>query len=541
MRLDVFAVHHAGDCGDIEARLFGYILEHHRLELGVIAVQEVVVLEVEYGLHGALEGVLPLLQGLYEPFGRVYLLADESGRFLLGTVSGALCFGHHVGVFPVHAELGDIEARHSKGYLTVVFLQNEVRHNLLGLVGIAIVQLPAGGGIETRDAGNGGLQPGFIQAKSAHHLVEMAVGKLLELLVQDAVGILHILRLRAGFQLDQQAFAKVPGADSGRVELLHHLQHRLHLLLGDFHPGTEGEVVHKGLDVASQIPVRIQAADDEGPYLVVPFAEVAITELVHQALGKALMHGEGVILGAGVLSPVVDAGLVGRNLAVVLYLVDGDVFGLIVVLLLFGIGAVVQHRILLELGTYLLLQLLHRQLDELYGLDLERRKTLCLFKFETLFLHTLLCYFLQNFECVHTVCAAVFHRRILEALLHNEGRRELRLDGAQGRQGLGFIAEIPYRHAEIRAAETPVCRHPWIQHLEAVESRLAGSARGLGIVEEDADAIAAHHLAAVGPDAGFHGVAYHSGLAHVHPFGKHVEDGAAFKGGIHRRQRGEDE
>ena len=121
--------------------------------------------------------------------------------------------------------------------------------------------------------------------------------------------------------------------------------------------------------------------------------EVAEAELVEEALGKALLDGEGVVFGALVLAVIVDLEAVGRNRIVRVEFVDGDVLRLVVIVVaaLYGV-VVVKHGILLKLRADALFQFLDRQFDELDGLDLKRRQLLGLFQFESLLDHSFLFY-----------------------------------------------------------------------------------------------------------------------------------------------------
>ena len=158
MRLDVFAVDHARDRRDVESRLLGDVLEDHRLEVRLVAAHEVIVLVCEDLGHGPPEGVLALLERLHEPLGGVELLPHEGRGLLLGALRGALRLEEQVGVFLVDAQLRHGEARHREGQLPVMLLQDEVRHDLLRLVRVGVVHLPAGGGVELDDAGHRPLE-----------------------------------------------------------------------------------------------------------------------------------------------------------------------------------------------------------------------------------------------------------------------------------------------------------------------------------------------------------------------------------------------
>ena len=218
----------------------------------------------------------------------------------------------------------------------------------------------------------------------------MTVRELRELFFQDALRRFHVRSLFFGPELQQQAFAEVPGAHAGRLKFLDYRQNVLNLVLSHLHSRAEGHIVHQGFDVATEVAVGVETADDELPYLLLALAEVTITELLPEALGEAFLYGEGVVFRTGVLAPVVHFETVGRDVAVaVFHGVDGDIAGVLFVFVLgrIRIGVVIQHGIVFKLSTYLLLQFLNRKLDELYGLNLKRGKTLRLLEFQPLFLH----------------------------------------------------------------------------------------------------------------------------------------------------------
>ena len=124
--------------------------------------------------------------------------------------------------------------------------------------------------------------------------------------------------------------------------------------------------------------------------------EIAVSQLLLEALGETLLDGEGVVLRALILAPVVYMEVVGWDVIVLwtvvffegtaallafFHLRDGDVAGFFTTL---G-GGIVNDRVVIENLPHMLLKCLHRHFYELYGLDLERRKLLL-----KLLLHTLL-------------------------------------------------------------------------------------------------------------------------------------------------------
>ena len=111
---------------------------------------------------------------------------------------------------------------------------------------------------------------------------------------------------------------------------------------------------------------------------------MSVPQLLLQALGEALLDGKGVVFRPLVLAPVVHVEVVGGDVvvlgAVVLFqgpaalllgfhLGDGHIPGFVVGT---SLGRVVHHGVVVEHFADVLLQGLHRHLDQLDGLDLER-------------------------------------------------------------------------------------------------------------------------------------------------------------------------
>ena len=400
MGLDPLAVHHPGDGGDVKAGTLGDVLEHHGLQGGFVAVDEVVVLVLDNGPHRAFEGVLALPQGLDEPFGGIQLLLHEKGGILLGTVRGIAAGLQDLRILAVHAEFRDGETGHGQDQFAVFVVQAEVGNDLGGLVVIAVVDLAAGGGIELPDLFQNGLEFVRIQVEPVHQALEMTAFELIEPVPEHPDGIPDGIRLLLVFQLKQETFPQVAGSHTRRFELLHDLEHALHLLRIGFHTGPEGQVVHEGFDVAAQVTVVIQTADDEGGHGTLMVGEVPVAQLLHQALGKALLDGKGIVLRPFVRTPVLDGTVVIRSRVVigigsigifqgtaavlaVLHLGDGHIAGFVRIAA--RGGRIVNDRIVVEHLAHMLLQGLHRHLDQLDGLDLERRKLLLKLLFKSLF------------------------------------------------------------------------------------------------------------------------------------------------------------
>ena len=370
MSLYVLAVDHAGDRRDVEPCLLGDILENHGAQIGLVASLEVIVLVVEYGLHGAAERVLTLFQRLHEPFRGIELLAHESGGLLLGAFGRAFRSQQQVGVFLVHPELGHRDAWHRERKLPVVVLEYEIRYDLLGAVSVGIVGASSRRRIELHDTRHRLLELVLANPHAGDYLLEMFVAEFLEIVADYPSGIHDIPGLPAVPQLEQQTFPEIPRPDTGRLELLDELKHAGDLFRVGLDAGPEGHVVDQRLDVPAKIAVTVERAYDESGDIVLLLREIAAAELIHQALGETRSHRESVVFRSGILPPVVDFQTIGRYVVVILDLVERDLLGLLGLFL--GIGGVVKHRIVLQFGTHALLQLLNRQLDELYRLYLKR-------------------------------------------------------------------------------------------------------------------------------------------------------------------------
>ena len=536
--LDPLAVHHAGDGGDVEAGALGDVLEDHRPQRGFVAVDKIVVLVLDDGAHGALEGVLALAEGLDEPFGGGDLLAHEGGGVLLGAVVGVLAVLHDLGVAAVDPELGDGEAGHGQDQLPVLVVKAEVGDDLLGLVAVAVVDLAAGGRIELPDLVQDGLELVRIQVEAVHELRELPALELVEPVPDDPDGVRHGGRLLLVLQLDEKALPQVARPHPGGLELLDDLEHVLDLLRRGLDAGAEGQVVHQRLDVAAEIAVVVEAADDEGGHGPLVLGEVPVAQLLLEALREALLDGEGVVLGPLVLAPVVDGAVVVRRGVVVvrvgrvgvlhgaatvlavLHFGDGHVAGLV------GLaparGRIVNHRIVIQDLTDMLLQGLHRHLNQLDGLNLERRKLLLQLLFESLF------------DGRHNLF------RVVDVLPEDEGRGIGGLQGVVDLERLVLGLEIPHAHLEVRTVERPVHPDPGIRAGDGPGDRLGLAPRVLPVVEIHPDPVAVHLLGSIGRyiivERGLHRAA----LVHRDARAQHRQHAAAEEGGIHLRGPGID-
>ena len=317
---------------------------------------------------------MALLDGLDEPFGRIELLLDERGGFLLLAGGAAHGFHQDVGVALVDLQLGHGEAGHRHHGLAVLEFDQEIGDDLLDLLGIGVVDLSAGTRVEPHDLGDGFLELIFRDAEFGGDFRVVLFGEFGEVVAQDAGGQFDRFGLLLGFELEQQALAQVAGTDADRVEFLDEVEQFLHFVFVGLDAEAEGNVVGQGFQVAAQVAVVVDHADDELGDLPLALVDLAIAQLGLEALVETLPDGEGIVLGLEVLALVVDVEFVRRRGVAAAVFAERDV------LLLFPFRGIVhdflKDRIFLELLLDTLFQLRCRQFDQLDGLDLQRGEPL---------------------------------------------------------------------------------------------------------------------------------------------------------------------
>ena len=160
-----------------------YVLEDHGFELRLVAVDEIVVLEVDDGLHRRLEGVVALLERLDEPFGGIYPLLDEHGGLLDLGVAGGLGGLQDIRILFLDLDLRHRKTGHRQQEAAVRRqVQHEIGHDLLRLVRVGIVHLPAGRRIELADPFGRRLELVFVDHHAGHDLLEMLGRKVREII-----------------------------------------------------------------------------------------------------------------------------------------------------------------------------------------------------------------------------------------------------------------------------------------------------------------------------------------------------------------------
>ena len=293
----------------------------------------------------------------------------------------------------------------------------------------------------------------------------MLAGEVIEIIGQDLNGILHGRSLLAQFDLKKKAFAKITGSHSGRLKLLDHLKHLQHFFFRCLHIGPERKIIHYTFYASAQIAVIIKASDKERCHSILMFCQISITELLLKTLRKAFLHGKCAVLRTLVLRIIVSPQPVARNRIVIL-IFRQRYFSWSLILFLVTGNILIQNRILFQFLSDPLLQLLHRQLDELDCLNLQRRKFLLLLQFQSLLQHNtttfiqisqvyittdihLIHYRPQNLHGISHHSIISIHHRILDSLLDHKGTWEIPLDTGKKSHSLRLCPEIPHCDLEI--------------------------------------------------------------------------------------------
>ena len=122
------AVGHTADGGNVKAGAFRNVFQDHGPQGSFITGEEELALVFHDGLHSAEQGVLPLLDGINEPFGRVYFLFDEEHRLFLAFVffAAALIIFQHFPVALANAQVGCVFAVKGQFQLTIIIYNEKI-------------------------------------------------------------------------------------------------------------------------------------------------------------------------------------------------------------------------------------------------------------------------------------------------------------------------------------------------------------------------------------------------------------------------------
>ena len=133
------------------------------------------MLVLDDGLHRALQRVVALLESLHKPLCRIQLLLHKRGRLLLLPVRRPLSLDKKLSVLAIHTDFRNIETRHRQFQLSVHNVQHEIRHNLLSLIVVGIINLASRSRVQLDDLSHDGLHLLLAQSKFRDDLLEMPV------------------------------------------------------------------------------------------------------------------------------------------------------------------------------------------------------------------------------------------------------------------------------------------------------------------------------------------------------------------------------
>ena len=188
------AVGHTADSRNIEVCFFCNVFQDHRLEVGLVAGEEEVVLVIHDRGHCRQQCMLALFDSIDEPFGCVDLLFDEKNSFFLTFIffGTTVVLFHHVAVAFADAELGSVAAVEREFEFTAIVEDEKIGdHVAFGLVDLADVS--TGFGVEFDDLLHYGLQFLVVQTKTTLDFFVMLLGKLIEIFLNSEDRCINVL------------------------------------------------------------------------------------------------------------------------------------------------------------------------------------------------------------------------------------------------------------------------------------------------------------------------------------------------------------
>ena len=322
---------------------------------------------------------MPLLDGRNEPLRGVDLVLHELNGLLVLLLHQPVRthhFADHVHIAAVDAHFGNVVGIQREVEPPVLVVENEIRNDIGRGVRAALDVEVAGLGRQMPDLGDriaeivlGNLQP-------RHQFLVVLLDELVEIVGQNLLG----QPPRTGVDrhlrhLQQQAFAQVARADARRLQFVNDSEQALQLSGRRFEAHREGDVIGHGLQVAAQVAVLVDAADQVDRQPHVALRQIAVAQLLDEVFLQRPPLGQidGTLLV--VLRKVVDAALVRRRVVLPEVFVDGNLLGRLLLvlgrtLLLF------QHDIVFDLLFDTLFELHGGQFQQLDHLDLLRRELL---------------------------------------------------------------------------------------------------------------------------------------------------------------------
>lgn len=294
--LHVFAIDGAADRGFVDANDVGDLGHGEGAELGDAVVEEVALGMDDFG-SDVEDGLLALVDAFDEEHAGADFVADVGFDF----GSGAGIF-HELPVMLADVEMGDLVVVDDYDVVVLEFLDDDFGEDVAGGIG---GEAPSGFGLEGSDEFGGLLDVFEGEFEEAGEVVEFSGAEGGEVVADEAGG--EGVGLAESFELDEEAFAEVAGADADGVEILDEFKDGFDL--GGGVAGGEGEFFEGGGEVA----VVVDASDDQFADALFFFAEIGEGELVEKVLLEGFDLGDGVeeeLAAGGVLGGVGSPGLV---------------------------------------------------------------------------------------------------------------------------------------------------------------------------------------------------------------------------------------
>lgn len=196
-------------------------------------------------------------------------------------------------------------------------------------------------------------------------LLVVFLDELVEIGGQNPAGQAPCRRVgRQLIHLQEQALLQVARPDARGLQLVDHAQHPFELRGRGFDADRKGDVVGHRLQVAPQVAVLVEAADQVDGQPLLALGKVAVAQLLDEVLLQRASLGEVDRALLVVLRVVVDPALVRGGLILAQVLVDGDLLGLLLLVLRPAL-LLFQHDVVLDLLFDALFELHGGQLEQL--------------------------------------------------------------------------------------------------------------------------------------------------------------------------------
>ena len=210
-------------------------------------------MQVDDGLHGSHQGILPLLDGIDKSLSCIHFLFQEHhGLFgFLGLVCLVLgVFLYHFGEIAAHAQFGNIPVvERQVDSAVVIGIHNKIGYDLLQVLADSFTQRRSRTRVQFADFFYGLLESFFFQSEFLLYFVPMLTGEIFVAFgndcffnIKNRIGSEVLLFYLAPY-LDEKAFLQVAGSQSGRVEILNDSQCFFQFSGSGFDAGINGKLI----------------------------------------------------------------------------------------------------------------------------------------------------------------------------------------------------------------------------------------------------------------------------------------------------------